>query len=160
MSARLEQARKDIEMVYKDNNLTALMEAMEIVKKYEGATGESIRDSSIDELQADTVRLVSLNFYLQTLASNLDSDAQKAVNVRKFQDASIFCQEKEKDPKMTLGHLEKVAEVGIASYRQAECEAQRRAMIMKQTCVAVQEQVNVLKKVVERLMWQGPSSTL
>lgn len=158
--SRLEQAKADIQKIYEDNDLMVVMEVMDIINKYTTATGKSIMESSIDELQADALRLVSLNFHLATLASNLEADAVQSVNRRRYQEANIWNTTKQKNPNMKLGECDKVAEESLHIYRADEAEKQRRAGIMRAAVNSNQEVVNMLKKVVERLLMQGPQSSL
>jgi len=160
MGLNLEEAKKDIHEIYKNNDMSVVFEVMDIIKTYESADGKALMEYAIDSLQADSLKLCGYNFHLGTLASNLEADYQKAVNMRKYQEANIFCTEKANDPKRSAAELSKVAEAGLAKWRQNECEAQRKAMIMRQAVQSVQEMVNMLKKVVERLLYQGPSSNM
>jgi len=156
----LVQAKKDIEEIYKAHDMRVVSEVMEIISKYESADGKALMEYALDDLQADSLKLCSFNFTLGTFASNLEADSQKATNMRRFKEAEMFCNEKQNDPKATIAHLEKLAEVRMVSYRMNEVEAQRKAMIMREAVKATSEMVNMLKKVVERLMWQGNQSNL
>ena len=158
--SRIEKARQEIEKVYQDNDLQVVVDVMDIIKKYTSMEGKGLMEFAVDELQQDSLKLCAYNFTLGTLASNYESDWQKAVNVRKFKEAEMFCAEKEADPKKSVAHLEAIAQRNGFPYRAQEGEAQRRAMIIRQAVSSVQEMVNMLKKVVERLMWQGNSTNL
>jgi hypothetical protein len=113
---------------------------------------------AVDDLQADALKLCSLNFYLGTMASNLEADFVQATNKRRYQEANIWNQTKKNNPDMKLGEVDKVAEESLAIYRIDEGEKQRKMMIMRQAVESVSEVVNMLKKVCERLLIQGQSA--
>jgi hypothetical protein len=153
--SRLAEAKADIEKIYKDNSLMVVLDVMGIINKYTEIEGKALMEFSVDTLQADALKLCALNFHLGTLASNLEADFVQASNKRKYQEANIWNQTKKNNPEMKLGEVDKVAEESLAVYRMDEGEKQRKMMIMRQACISVSEVVNMLKKVVERLLWQG-----
>jgi len=157
MSERLKNARKELENIYKDNDLQVVMEVMTIVNKYADISSQKLLEYDVDELQADTVKLCAMNFYLMTLTSNLEANYVVASNKRKYQEANIWTNVKEQSGKMTNGEVSKRAEVGLIAYRHNEADALRKYKIVEAATKAVIEVVNALKKTVERILWQGPS---
>jgi hypothetical protein len=155
MGTRLEEAKLEIEKIYKDNKLVIVFDVMEIINKYTSIEGKQIMEADVDTLQADAIKLCALNFHLGTLASNLEADFTQATNRRKYQEANIWTTTKKNNPDMKLGEVDKVAEEGLSAYRMSEAEAQRSALIMRQAVESVYEVVNMLKKIVERLMYEG-----
>ena len=153
--SRLAEAKADIEKVYKDNNLMVVFDVMDIINKYTAIEGKTLMECDVDTLQADALKLCSLNFFLGTLASNLEGDFVQASNKRKYQEANIWNQTKKNNDGMKLGEVDKVAEEALAVWRMDEGEKQRKMMIMRQACESVSEVVNMLKKCVERLLWEG-----
>jgi hypothetical protein len=158
MNSRLQEAKADIEKIYKDNNLMVVFEVMEIINKYTTVEGKTLLESSVDTLQADALKLCAFNFHLGTLASNLEADFVQATNRRKYQEANLWNQTKKNNPDMKLGEVDHVAEESLAVYRADEGEKQRKAMIMRQAVLSVSEVVNMLKKVVERILIEGPKN--
>ena len=153
-----EETRKLLEDAYKESSLDIISEIIAITKKYEGIEGAGLLECGIDDLQADALRLVSMNIHIGTLAGILEADALRAENIRKFKDAEVYLVAK--DEGGTVEELKRRAEVGVAPYRQREVDTLRKAKIMRQTVDSVSEMVNMLKKIVERMMWEGPSSNL
>jgi len=157
---RLQEVKKEIEQIYNDNGLMSVMEAMDIIDKYTGVDAAKLMECSIDSLQADALKLCSFNCYLTTIASDLESNFVKATNNRKFQEANQWMTIKAATPAMKLGEVDKHAESGIALYRQEEASKQKKAMIMRSAVESIQEVVQMLKKVVERLLMQGPMANI
>lgn len=129
-----------------------LLEAMDIVAKYDKATRGALLECGIEELQTDAMRLTALNFYIGTLASGLEVDAQIAENVRKYWEARIYL---DKADGRRVDDIKREAEVGITQYRSIEAEALRRAKMVCKASESIVEMVNMLKKVCERILAQG-----
>jgi len=153
--SRLAKAKVELQKIYEDHGMNMVLEAMDIINKYSSFTSKELINFTIDELQTDAMRLTSLNFYLSSLSANLEADAVNAYNARKYHEANNWGTYKREDPKAKQGELDKKAEESIHKYRNTEAEAQRKSKIMSAAVGSVQEVVNMLKKVVERIMWEG-----
>jgi hypothetical protein len=165
MSGRIEKAKTQIAELCHDKSIGAILEVLEIIEKYNSIDGKRLMEFAVDDLQADALRLTSLNFYLDTLAAALSGDATNAENVRRFQYSSTWVRLKktEKNDKgapVSDGVCDNMAEEAIAGYRLSEMDARKKADMMKAAVNSSQEVVNMLKKVVERLMMQGPGNNV
>ena len=158
--SRLDAAKIELTKVYNDTGLQLVLEAMDIVNKYAGSTTEDLSKWGLDELQADAIKLTALNFYLGATGANLSSEASRRTNMRKYKEASNWTNIKKNNPSLKLGEVDKQAEEAIHIYRSEETEAFRKADIMKVACDSIVEVVNMIKKIVERIMWQGPSGKI
>lgn len=155
MSERIIEAQNYVSNIFKTNGMDCVLEAMEIVNKYATDEGRASMENDINGLQNDSIKLVALSFYLGTIASNLESDAIQAANIRKFQYSNVWVKFKKENEKITQGALDQMAEIEIKQFREDEVEKERRASIIRAALNSTIEIVNMLKKVVERLLVQG-----
>jgi len=156
--SRLEDAKQELKQTYEKHGVEIVIEAMEIIGKYSGqGIKELVENAKIDDLQSDALRLTALNFYLSSIASNLDATAGQAVNRRKFNEAFKWDEIRKEDLKIKQGEVDKKAEIAIETFRYQETEALRKAKIVSAAVESIIEMVNMLKKVVERIMWEGPA---
>ena len=149
------EAEKLVHDIYRKEEQLTVIEAMGIINKYTTVTGQTLMECSIDEVQADSVKLVALNFHIGTITSDLEYRARQAYNVRKYQFAKNWVKFKEELPKATQGYIDNQSEVMVQIYRQDEAARERQAKIMRQAHDSIIETVNILKKVVEKLLVQG-----
>ena len=155
MSERMIEAQNYVSNIFKTNGMDIALEALDIVNKYATDAGKQVLEYDISTLQEDSMRLVSIGFYLATIASNLDADAVRAANYRKYLYSSEWIKSKQENEKITAGACDNLAEVKIKSAREDEVEKQKRASIIRAALDSSIEVVNMLKKVTERLLIQG-----
>ena len=153
--SRLAKAKVELQKIYEDHGMNMVLEAMDIINKYSSFTSKELINFTIDELQTDALRLTSLNFYLSSLSANLEADAVGAYNARKYHEANNWGSFRKSHEKAKQGEIDMLAEESIGKYRSSAAEAQRKSKIMSAAVGSVQEVVNMLKKVVERIMWEG-----
>lgn len=153
-----EGAKKIIADLYTAEDMAVVLDVMKIVNKYQSEEGRKIMESQIATLQEDGMKLVALNFYLTTLASNAEADLVKATSIRKYQYSKHWVNMKEDNPKLAQGALDQMAEVKIIEERKVEVEAQRKAKLLRSASDSATEISNMLKKVVERLLVEGTQS--
>lgn len=154
MSATLD-AEKIIGDMFEEVGMSYVGDAMKIISKYGTEEGRRIMENDIRQLQGDSIQLVTLNFTIGTFASVAESELVQATNSRKYGSAKNWVEFKENQPKLTQGVLDQMAETSIQSLRADEVKALKKAKMLRSASDGVTETVNMLKKITERLMWQG-----
>jgi len=156
--SRLQNVKIELQKLYEYYNVEVVLEVMDIIDKYSDVTSKELLNFTADELQADSLRLTVLNFYLSSLSGNLDADAVQACNQRKYHLANNWANLRENQIKSKQGEIDMLAEKSIGVYRKAEGEAQRKSKIVSSAVSSIIEIVNMLKKIVERIMVEGQRS--
>ena len=155
--SNLKIARDKLVEAYEENGLQFIAEALSIVDKYLNLSDKDLGSYTIDEMQSDSLRLTSLNFYLSSSAANFEADSLSAYNRRKFKEAANWCKYRSDCPKAKQGEIDMLAEESIEKFRADEVEVIRRFKITAAAVSSIIEIVNMLKKSVERIMWEGQS---
>jgi len=163
---RIQQAKARLEKAYQEVEETdAVSEAIEIVSKYATVDGKAILDFAIDDIQADFLKLASINMFVNSLWAEAVYQATQSTNKRRWHHSTNWSQNKQnqKGPKgapISDKYCDAITEQSIYAYREDEAAKQRKAMLLQSAVNSVQEVINALKKVGDRLVAQGPLNNL
>lgn len=152
MSNRLEEIKKLTQTILEVNELQSAMEVMDIVNQYVGISPETLDNKTPSILQADCVRLTGFGFHLGVILADYESKRGTIKNKIDQVYANKFLEAKTVDPKRTVDQCNAIAEQEVFSLKEEEVLAIRAVSIVDRVSKASIEVVNMLKKVVERLL--------
>ena len=157
MSSIIEKAKEELTQAYEATGISIINEALNIIFKYQ-TMSPADPDYSIEEMQRDSIVLTSLNFTLNTYTVKYEAEADRKKAESKFQRAHEFNVAKMNDPKLSDKKCENIAEEKIYPNILEEIEARKTAKYLGVAWERTVDVVNMLKKIVERTMWQGPQA--
>jgi len=158
MSERIKKAKEELTKAYEVTGISIINEALDIIFKYQ-TMSPTDPDFSIEEMQRDSIVLTSINFTLHTYTVKYEAEADRKKSEVKFERAREFNAQKVIDPKMSDKKCEYIAEEKIYETIKQEIEARKTARYLDVAWQRAVDVVNMLKKIVERSMWQGPQAT-
>ena len=160
MSEIIKKAKEELEQAYEATGIGIINEALAIIFKYQSLS-PSDPDFGIEEMQRDSIILTSVNFTLHTYTVKYEAEADRKKAQSKMARAQKFNGHKIIDPKMSDKKCENLVEAEEEMYAivLAEIEARKVAKYLDVAWQRSVDVVNMLKKIVERAMWQGPVGT-
>lgn len=152
MSNRLEEIKKLTQTILEVNELQSAMEVMDIVNQYVGISPEALDNKTPSLLQADCVRLTGFGFHLGVILADYESKRGTIKNKIDQVYSTKFLEAKTIDPKRTVDQCNAIALQEVSGLKEEEILAIRAVSIVDRVSKASIEVVNMLKKVVERLL--------
>jgi hypothetical protein len=152
---RMVEIQKYVSDIFQTNGMAIALEAGDLINKYSSLSGQQVMEFDVGTLQADSMKLVALNFYLSTISANLEAEAQRAENIRKYEYSSEWLKAKKENEKITAGACDAIAEVKIKTLKDNEIEADKKASMMRIIANSCLETTQMLKKICEQLLITG-----
>jgi len=151
-----EQAKQDLEKAYQESGVMIIKDGLDVITKYQEVDESgSIQEFGIDEMQNDAIRLTALCFTIHSLMVEFEATWAKAKAKTKFERAHQFNLLKQADIKKSDGRCENEAEEAIYQYVLEEINSKKAMQYLDIAWQRMVDMVNVLKKSVEKRMWQG-----
>lgn len=160
MSEYTKKAREDIRKAYEESGLGVLQEVLAVFEKYQDVNETGmLPEYGIEEMQNDALHLTALTFTVHTFYIRYEAEASRAKARIKYERAKQFNAIKVSDTGKSDKRAENEAEEGVYQYVLEEIEKQKIAGYIDVSWQRAVDLVNMLKKCVERMMWQGVQPT-
>jgi hypothetical protein len=155
----IKNAKKELQEAYKQSGVLIINEALEIIDKYQTTEEGSLPEFGIKMMQEDAMVLTALNFTLQSYWIQYEAEADKAKAKIKFEKARQFNLLKKSDTKKSDKVCEYEADEATYQFILEEIDKRKASRYLDVAWQRTVDVVNMLKKMVERAMWQGPQPT-
>ena len=153
----VKKAKAELEKAYEESGILVISDALNIIGKYQEVdevTG-MMPEFSINAMQEDALRLTALNFTIHSYLVEHDANSGRAKAKVKYEKARQFNLIKKADIKKSDRRCENEAEEGVYQFVLDDIEKRKVSQYLDIASQRIIDMVNMLKKTVERVMWQG-----